>query len=160
MQQLVEQYQLDMDDSLFTEMTGLVVKLLPGLIFSSLMFGTVVSLMLARWWQAVMYNPGGFATEFQSLRLGRSSALITVALTIAAGMLQTDLLIAIMMIVFTLYMLQGTSLLHALINGMKLNSVWLFVFYALAFFVPHILLLMVVAGVADAYIDFRRRLIA
>ena len=65
-----------------------------------------------------------------------------------------------MMIVFTLYLLQGTSLMHAIVKGMKLNAVWLFVVYALIFFIPHIVVLMVAAGIADAYLDFRRRLIA
>ena len=46
-----------------------VIEFLPGLFVSSIMFGTMLSLFLGRWWQAVFYNPGGFAKEFQSLNL-------------------------------------------------------------------------------------------
>jgi hypothetical protein len=46
---------------------------------------TIVALLLARWWQAVLYNPGGFRDEFHRLRLPLP---LTVGL-IAAGALMT-----------------------------------------------------------------------
>lgn len=159
MRQLVSQYQLELTEENFSGFTELVIKLLPGLFISSLMVGSALGLMLARWWQAVLVNPGGFGSEFQSLRLGKSSALIACVIVLAAAQVQSDLLIAMSMVVTTLYLIQGTSLLHALVKGLKLNGAWLFGVYVLVFFVPHVIALMVMAGIIDAFVDFRRRLI-
>ena len=157
--QLIEQYGITLDDAQFSEVAAITAKLLPGLFVSSLMLGSMLSLLLARWWQAVLYNPGGFGEEFQSLRLGKTSAAVALLITLVTMAQPTDFMIALVMIVFSLYLLQGTSLLHAIVNGRKLNTVWLFVVYALIFFVPHIVVLMVLAGMIDAYLDFRRRLV-
>ena len=52
-----------------------VIKFLPGFFAAGIMFGTMLSLFIGRWWQSVFYNAGGFAKEFQSLNLGKVSAL-------------------------------------------------------------------------------------
>lgn len=45
--------------------------------------GVIISLVLARWWQAILYNPGGFREEFHSLRLDVRLVAITVVLGLA-----------------------------------------------------------------------------
>ena len=66
-----------------------VIKFLPGLFVSSIVFGSMVSLFLGRWWQAVYYNPGGFAKEFQSLNLGKISALVAVTIMLIASLVNS-----------------------------------------------------------------------
>jgi hypothetical protein len=41
-------------------------------------------LILARWMQAALYNPGGFRLEFHSLRIGSKTALLLVGFMLAA----------------------------------------------------------------------------
>jgi uncharacterized protein YybS (DUF2232 family) len=137
---------------------NLIIDFLPGLFASSIMFGTMLSLFLARWWQAVIYNPGGFAKEFQSLNLGKVSALIALAITLLAVMLNNVFAFALLTVVFVLYLIQGMSLLHASIKIRQLHAAWLFAVYMAMFFIPHLVLLLVIAGMIDPWLDIRQRI--
>ena len=137
-----------------------IVRILPGFFASSFMIGTMLSLYLARWWQAVIYNPGGFGKEFRAINLGKTTALIALAIAVAASFITADILNAMLLVVFALYLNQGVAVLHAVFAGRQLNAVWLFLVYLFMFFVPHTVVLLALAGLADTWIDFRRRLIA
>jgi len=137
-----------------------VVSLLPGFFASSFMIGTMLSLYLARWWQAVIYNPGGFGKEFRAINLGKATAFIALAIAITASLIRADIFNAMLLVVFALYLNQGIAVLHAVFAGKQFHAVWLFMIYLLMFFVPHIVVLLALAGLADTWIDFRRRLVA
>lgn len=134
-----------------------VIDFLPGFFASSLLIGAMVSLFIARWWQSVIYNPGGFANEFRSLNLGKASALIAGMLILAAVASGSVLVLALVMIVSVMYLLQGLSLLHAVIKIRQVNAVWLYVVYMITFFIPHMLVLLVFAGIVDPWLDIRHR---
>ena len=135
-----------------------VIKFLPGLFASSIMFGTMLSLFLGRWWQAVFYNPGGFGEEFRSLNLGKVSALCAIAIMLLAMVTGSVFAVAMVAVVFVLYSMQALSLLHAAIKIRQVNAAWLFFIYVIMFFIPHVMLLLMVAGFADPWLDIRRRI--
>jgi uncharacterized protein YybS (DUF2232 family) len=135
-----------------------LIEFLPGLFASSIMFGTMLSLFLGRWWQAVFYNPGGFGKEFQGLNLGKISALIALAIILLAFAINNVFAFALVSIVFVLYLTQGLSLLHAAIKIRQVNSMWLFIVYLIMFFIPHLVLLLVFAGIVDPWLDIRQRI--
>ncbi len=137
-----------------------VVRILPGFFASSFMIGTLLSLYLARWWQATIYNPGGFGKEFRALRLGKTTALIALALALMAAFVDADTLNAMLLVVFALYLNQGIAVLHAVFKGKQISAVWLYVIYLMMFFVPYSVILLALAGLADTWIDFRGRLLA
>ncbi len=135
-----------------------IIAFMPGLFASSLMFGSVVSLLLGRWWQAVYFNPGGFAKEFQSLNLGKFSALVAIALILVAMLFESVFAIALLAVVSVLYGIQAMSLMHAVITIRRLNGIWLFACYVMMLFVPHLLLLLILASVVDPWLNIRQRL--
>ena len=137
-----------------------VIRILPGLFASSFMVGAMLSLFLARWCQAVLYNPGGFGKEFRALNLGQVSAVVALVIAVTALVFASDALSAMLLIVFALYLNQGIAVLHAVFAGRKLNRVWLYLVYGLMFFLPQVVVVLAMAGLADTWIDFRRRLIA
>lgn len=149
-----------LDEEQLQQIVDQIVRILPGLFASSFMVGTMFSLYLARWWQALIYNPGGFGKEFRALNLGKTTALIALAIAAAAAYINTDVFNAMLLVVFVLYLNQGVAVLHAVFAGRQLNSVWLFLVYLILFVVPHTVVLLALAGLADTWIDFRRRLIA
>lgn len=137
-----------------------VVRILPGFFASSFMIGTLLSLYLARWWQAAIFNPGGFGKEFRALRLGKMTASIALVIALSAAFVKTDVLNAMLLVVFALYLNQGIAVLHAVFKAKQLSAVWLYAVYLMMFFVPYSVVLLALAGLADTWIDFRGRLLA
>ncbi len=158
--QLAEQYEGQISLAELQQAEELAIKLIPGLIASSILFGTMISLFLARWWQAVVLNPGGFGKEFQALNLGKTSALIAAGIVAASATIGTEPIYAMLLLVLALYLTQGLSVVHAVFTGRKWNVVWLYVMYIAIIFVPHIVAVLLVVGITDAWINYRGRLVA
>ena len=156
-QQLAEQ-STDFSLAELKQTEDWIIEFLPGLFASSIMFGTMLSLFLGRWWQAVFYNPGGFGKEFRSLNLGKVSALCAMALMLIAAIVDSVFAVAMVTVVFVLYGMQSLSLLHAAIKIRQVNAAWLFLIYLIMFFVPHVLLLLMLASFADPWLDLRQRI--
>lgn len=134
-----------------------IITFLPGLFVSSVMFGTMLSLFLARWWQAALYNPGGFGKEFQSMNLGKFSALCAMAILLIAMAVGNVFSVALVTVVSVLYSVQALSLLHAVIKIRQVNTAWLFAIYLIMFFIPQVLLLLILLSFVDPWLDIRRR---
>ena len=132
-----------------------------GLMAAGFFLQLMVSLLLARWWQSLLYNPGGFRSEFHQLRLPRTLALLTVGV-IAMLLLDTGIgspmLDYLAMLLITAYLLQGLALAHGLRTQLGANSGWLVAMYILLFIaVPHMVITLATAGIADAWLDLRSR---
>ena len=113
-------------------------------------------LMLARWWQAVLFNPGGFQQEFHQLRLQPSIAVLLMALLLIASVSSTVLSGWIFYLWVPLFF-AGLALVHGLVGLKKLSWLWLFAFYVLLLS-PMLAQLLAVAAVIDSWYDFRSRI--
>mgnify|MGYP001495585312 FL=1 len=120
------------------------------------MFLSIVLLMLARWMQAVLYNPGGFKQEFHNLRVGQkvALALIVIMLLSSFGIVVPEA----WMLYFVLPLLfSGIALTHAVVAKKKLSSMWLVTFYILLM-LPVVVQILVLLALVDSWYDFRSRL--
>ncbi|MBL8250782.1 MAG: DUF2232 domain-containing protein [Candidatus Competibacter sp.] len=129
---------------------------LPGHMIGATLLAALLGLLLGRWWQAVLYNPGGFRPEFQELRLGRVLAGLTLLLFAAMLLVSWPPLVNLALVLATLYTLQGVALVHALVFKLQLSPAWLVLFYLLL--VPLLSQIVMALGVADAWADFRDRI--
>lgn len=120
------------------------------------MFLSIILLMLARWMQAALFNPGGFQKEFHGLRVEQKVALILVSCMMLANfeilIPQTWMLYLVLPLMFS-----GIALIHAVVAAKKLSSLWLAVLYALIV-LPLIANLLVLLALLDSWYDFRTRL--
>jgi len=116
----------------------------------------VFSLLLARYWQALLYNPGGFREEFHALRLPPlwTTGLGLLALAVWA---QEPWVSGWALVVSVPLMFCGFSLVHAYAAASGRGVSSLVVFYLLWLFVDPVKGLLLGCVVADAWIDFRRR---
>lgn len=132
--------------------------LMPGLMAIGIFLQSVLSLFLARWWQSLLYNPGGFREEFYRLRLDKVLAFIAlppIAWLFFAG--ETDIWVYIGLLMVMAYSLQGLAVAHALLAGYKAGG-WLIGIYVLLFIAtPHLLSALAIAGYADTWMNFRQR---
>ena len=117
----------------------------------------IVCLLLARWWQAMLYNPGGFRAEFHSLKLSPplAVALLAIGLTVSSlggGYRLWALLFALP------FVFSGLALIHGLAARKGLGSGWLGLFYFFLVLLDPLKAGLIVMAVADSWLDFRGRL--
>lgn len=126
---------------------------------------TVAGLLLARWWQAMLYNPGGFREEFHRLRLPLPLATLLIgaaALTTAAGAEYRvwALLFAVPLIVAGVALVHGVAGLKGWGRGPLLAfyiaGPFLFLAWPLLWGMATIALLLL--ALFDSGLDFRGRL--
>lgn len=138
-----------------------VSRLMTGMTAAFVLTGVILALMLARWWQALLYNPGGFGKEFQDLRLGRQTGWATAAIAglalLGSGFL-AEVAANLLPLVIVLFLFQGLALAHGMVVGLGAHSAWLIGLYVLLLLLPHTLLLLSAAGLLDNWFDFRARM--
>jgi hypothetical protein len=133
------------------------VQQVAGLLGLSNAFTVVMCLILARWWQALLYNPGGFSTEFQGLRLPPQ---LTVGLLIAGlvlSMLGADY--RLWAVIFAVpFVFAGFALLHGLAAKKQLNSNWLKIFYISWLLFDPLKALLLIVAIVDSWLHIRGRM--
>lgn len=118
----------------------------------------IVSLLLARWWQARLFNPGGFRSEFHGLRLGRALAILMLALVAASLLSKLGLAADMATVIWLLFFFQGMAVVHALVAQVGMNTGWLVSIYILLALMPYYASPVISGlGFVDAWFDFRRR---
>lgn len=128
-----------------------------GMVGYLLAFTTVIGLVIGRWWQAQLYNPGGFRAEFHQLRLGAVPATALLAAVLWcylsspdyggwAGLLSLPLL------------LSAIGLVHYSVATMSLGTHWLVFFYMGLVMVGPLSVILVGLGFLDSIMNIRSRL--
>jgi hypothetical protein len=131
------------------------VPAVTGLLAASLQVISLLCLMLARYWQAALYNPQGFGREFRALRLAPA-----VAIALLLGVLVVPLLGPQFAVVAPLcavpLLFAGLALGHGLVALKRLPGFWLVLLYGLALMLGNVICLV---AVVDSLFDFRGRLV-
>lgn len=133
-------------------MTGIVAT---GMV-SSLLFG----LFLGRWWQANLYNPGGFRQEYLSLTAHSALTFGTMAIVVLASVspgIVSEVSWNIAILLFVLYAFIGTAVLHTVFAEMKLARYAVPMFYITLFLIPHAILPVALIGLLDAWLNLRKK---
>lgn len=139
-------------------LTALIAPVLTGLIAALLQAVSVLALMLGRYWQAVLYNPGGFGREFRAVRIPRALALALLACMLVGPHFgpQVAMLTPICSVPLVF---AGFALIHGLAARGKLGRFWVVGLYVtFLLFIQLAYLLLVVVAIVDSLIDFRGRL--
>jgi len=139
-----------------------IAEWMTGMLTAALVMGLVLSMMLARWWQSLLFNPEGFQQEFYSLRQSKIATLTVLVILLFSlfdlGVI-SNLAGDIMITVVVVYSIVGLALTHALVARLGKHKAWLVGIYVLIFIMPpHMMLALASAGFADSWLDFRRRL--
>lgn len=136
---------------------ALLTPVLTGLLAALLQITTLLSLMLGRYWQASLYNPGGFGLEFRALRLSP-----VVAMLLLVGMLLGPSLGAQMAMLAPLcsvpLVFAGVALIHGLVKQGRMSRFWLVGLYVtLVLFMQLLYPLLALVAIVDSLFDFRGR---
>jgi uncharacterized protein YybS (DUF2232 family) len=119
---------------------------------------TIASLFFSRWWQAILYNPGGFQQEFHGIRLESKLGLLLAVLMGAGVLLSDDYRIWVQLASIPL-LIAGLALVHCWVKVKAKSGHWLvFVYIGLILYSPIMMALLVLVGLADSFMNLRTRL--
>jgi hypothetical protein len=152
----------NIEEATSKEVVAAIAVWMTGAFAGGLFLQLAATLSLARWWQAVLYNPGGFAAEFRELRfpaLLAYGAVALVGLNALGDGIAPDLARDLLILVVLVYLLQGLAVLHDLTARTGTNRIWLVVLYLLLFFLmPHAALAVSGLGLVDTWVNIRARI--
>lgn len=134
---------------------------LTGMLAAVMAVGMVVTVLIARWWQSLLYRPGGFGEEFRALRLPPRMALLTLVAAVFAVLQWSagapGLATEALMVAVSLYMFQGLAVMHAQVASGRLAAFWLIVVYvAMVILQQRAILALGFLGMVDMLLNFRR----
>ncbi|MGS2723020.1 hypothetical protein ACVBEJ_04690 [Porticoccus sp. GXU_MW_L64] len=115
-------------------------------------------LLLARWWQALLYNPGGFRTEFHQLRFSRGQAMSLVVAILLCTLVGNSWQLWVNVFALPL-LIAAIALVHWLVAERNLGVQTLIMFYVgLILVMPLFVPVLVVAAFTDSIVNLRRYL--
>lgn len=136
----------------------LTESMLLGIVATLLAIGSIMSLMLARWWQAGIYNPGGFQKEFHSFKIEAKVAVILVAVLLAGQFMSKSSQIWSDLAVLPL-LIAGIALVHFAVKLLDQGRQWLaFLYVGIILAGKPVTVILLVLGLTDSLIDLRSRL--
>jgi hypothetical protein len=135
------------------------LRLLNGLVAMIYGMSAFAALLLARWWQALLYYPGGFKSEFLALRTPRFLLPALIAGMWLAGYFSQLVLADLVLVALAIYLFQGLAVVHAVISLRDLSGFWLALVYGLLVLIPQYGIVgLAWLGAIDSLFDLRSRM--
>jgi hypothetical protein len=117
----------------------------------------LLSLVLARYLQAVLYNPGGLKQELYYWHLGCGTGGVITLMLLGVYFKQSPVLLSMVPVLMLPLLCDGLSLVHFLTAGYRYQFIVLLVFYVCILFVlQQLLLFVLLLGYLDCFINFRK----
>ena len=128
-----------------------------GFIACCVFVRSLAGLVLPRWWQALLFNEGGFKQEFHAMRTSASllslSVLAYAACLLAGTQWELWSVLAIAPLAFV-----GLGLVHWLVERYKLGYFPLAMLYIGLTIIPGIGVLLAALALSDVWLNYRSRL--
>ncbi|MFO8153941.1 DUF2232 domain-containing protein [Thioalkalivibrio sp.] len=135
-----------------------IAPFLTGMLAGIFLLSMAISLLIARYWQALLYNPGAFGTEFRELQMGRGLAVAVVVLALFGQLADQPLALELAFILGVVFFLQGLAVMHGLTHAQGMSSFWLVGMYVLLVLaLPQMFLLIAALGAIDGVARLRER---
>ncbi|MEH6503424.1 MAG: DUF2232 domain-containing protein [Cycloclasticus sp.] len=134
-----------------------------GMVVAGTLISLLMSLLLGRWWQGLLFNPDGFEEEFRNFRLLPRDALVFVVFIGLAFLFDgqlAELVWNLDMQVLLLFLIAGISVVHVIVKNRSGSRYLLFSFYIAVFFVPHLMFPIILIGLSDVWMNWRLRFLA
>ncbi|WP_133510768.1 hypothetical protein [Candidatus Thiosymbion oneisti] len=150
------------DAAVSEQLVARAARWMTGAFAATFYLQLLLALFMGRWWQALLYNPGGFGAEFRALRVRSGVAypalgLAVVVLLLDEAMWATELLL----LLAPLFFLQGVAIVHSLVHTYSTHRGWLIGFYGLLLLAtPYAEILVAGFGFLDSWVDLRTRVAA
>lgn len=149
---------LQNDPEFLARLQPMVGPMISGVLAALHVLVIILCLLLGRYWQSALFNPGGFGREFKQLRLPLAYSLPALLASLAAGQLQPELA-GVTPVLTVPLMIAGLALFHGLVAKSQASPNWMVLVYlALVVFGPYMYTLLIFGALLDSLVDFRARL--
>ena len=139
----------------------ILVHYMTGVIAAGSVFGLLFGLFLGRWWQANLYNPGGFRQEFLSLSTKPRisiGAIVVLIIAVTSPVGTSEIAWNVCILLFVLFTVIGVAVLHYAFSMMKLGLYMVPMFYITLFLIPHAMLIVGLVGLSDPWLNLRKKI--
>lgn len=139
----------------------ILVHYMTGVIAAGSVFGLLFGLFLGRWWQANLYNPGGFRQEFLSLSTKPRisiGAIVVLIIAVTSPVGVSEIAWNVCILLFVLFTVIGVAVLHYAFSMMKLGRYMVPMFYITLFLIPHAMLIVGLVGLSDPWLNLRKKI--
>ena len=124
----------------------------------TIVLNTFLGVTIARWWQSIIFNPGGFKKEFQGIRLNRKLLILISSILILSSAIFNQYSNWAYLSIFPL-VVGGLSLFHWLVNEKNLGKVpIIFTYVFMVLFTPFVILILALLGTVDCFYNVRQKL--
>ena len=124
----------------------------------TIVLNTFLGVTIARWWQSIIFNPGGFKKEFQGIRLNRKLLILISSILILSSAIFNQYSNWAYLSIFPL-VIGGLSLFHWLVNEKHLGKVpIIFTYVFMVLFTPFVILILALLGTVDSFYNVRQKL--
>jgi hypothetical protein len=157
---LADQPEIEIDTGSLHEFAEQVAPFMTGSLAAGLSFAALTCLMLGRWWQSQMVKPGALRKEFYALRLNSMLSLLAVGMFALAALKfgsVSALALQWSLVVLVPFLFVGLAVVHATLANLKAARIWLIIIYILMSLLPQAMMLVIVTGLLDPWLDLRRR---
>lgn len=131
-----------------------------GLMTAAILFNAILQLIVARWWQAIVFSPGLLRRELHDIRLSKLAGLLFV-LSLVLSYLGNSVVLDIMPVLYVLFGAAGLSLVHYMFGMMTSTTRWFWLaltYMTLIFALPSSMLIVALIALFDSWFDMRKRL--
>jgi hypothetical protein len=129
-----------------------------GLVTASVLFNALLQILVARWWQAVMFNPGALRKELQQIRLSYVTGMLFMT-GLILWFCHVEISLDIMPVLIMVFFAAGLSLLHYLVASTDFGWMLLILIYmALVWLFPLSLIIVSLLALVDTTVNIRQRI--
>lgn len=147
----------DISSKTQAQVVDVIKKYATSFLTTMVLLNALLQLLVARWWQAAMFNPGGLRIELHHIRLGYVTGVIF-AVGLLLSCLGNSIVIDMMPILYLTFFAAGLSLIHALASLTKAAWIWLGVVYVVVLLLfPYSVPLLAMLALIDTWVDFRKK---
>jgi uncharacterized protein YybS (DUF2232 family) len=136
--------------------TKSIATIATGITTFVVLIGIFLQLLIARFWQAAMFNKGGLRQEALNIRVNYIMSVVIVVAFIAA-MFHVMIVRDWMPVLFLPFVVAGFSFLHMCVEQKKVWVFGLALLYIAAVIVPYLALLVALIGFIDSWLDLRSK---
>lgn len=142
------------------ESINLTKQYATGLMVAAILFNAILQLVVAKWWQAIVFNPGSLREELQTVRLSQLAGVLFIV-SLILSYLGNSVVLDIMPVLYLLFCAAGLSFIHYLFGLVNSPTKWFWIsvlYIALIFSLPTSALLVAVMALFDIWFDGRKRI--